>query len=82
MMDVQLPSSHQKWLAGQVSPGVVPSIDAAVSWAIEGMMALADDDLEWARPLLAAAEMAIAQGRGLEGTEFLARLDRKIEAPH
>ena len=79
-MDVQLSPSHRKWLADQVSSGVFPSIDAALAWAIEGMMALAVDDLEWARPLLAAAETSLLQGKGIDGAEFLARLDRKIQA--
>jgi Arc/MetJ-type ribon-helix-helix transcriptional regulator len=79
-MDVQLSPSHQKWLADQVASGVFPSIDAALAWAIEGMMPLADDDLDWARPLLADAETSLLQGKGIEGVEFLARLDRKIES--
>ncbi len=79
-MDVQLPPSHQKWLADQVSAGVFPSVDAALAWAIEGMMALADDDLEWTRPLLDAAETSLLEGKGIEGTEFLARLDQRIAA--
>jgi hypothetical protein len=79
-MDVQLSPSHLKWLTDQVSSGVFPSIDAALAWAIEGMMTLADDDLEWVRPLLTIAETSLLQGNGIDGAEFLARLDRKIEA--
>jgi len=79
-MDVQLSPSHQKWLADQVSSGAFPSIDAALAWAIESMMTLADDDMGWARPLLSVAEASLLQGKGIDGAEFLARLDRKIEA--
>ena len=50
LMNVRLSPSHQKWLTEQVSSGAFPSIDAAQAWAIEGMMPLANDDLEWARP--------------------------------
>jgi hypothetical protein len=79
-MYAQLSPSHQKWLADQVSFGAFPSIDAVLAWAIESVMALVDDDLEWARPLLATAEGSLLQGKGIEGAQILARLDRKIEA--
>jgi Arc/MetJ-type ribon-helix-helix transcriptional regulator len=78
-MNVRLSPSHRKWLAEQVSSGAFPSIDAALAWAIEGMMPLANDDLEWARPFLASGEASLARGEGVEGEEFLARLDRTIE---
>jgi Arc/MetJ-type ribon-helix-helix transcriptional regulator len=79
-MDIRLSPYHQKWLDDQVASGAFPSIDAAVAWVIEGMMALADDDLEWARPLLARAEASLERGEGIDGADFLAGLDRKIDA--
>jgi Arc/MetJ-type ribon-helix-helix transcriptional regulator len=79
-MDVRLSPAHQKWLADQVSSGRFSSIDAALAWVVEGMMSVADDELEWARPLLALAEASLVQGNGIDGAEFLGRLDRKIEA--
>lgn len=78
-MNVHLSPSHQKWLAEQVSSWAFPSIDAALAWAIEGMMPGANDDLEWARPFLATGEASLARGEGIDGDEFLARLDRTIE---
>ena len=78
-MNVRLSPSHQRWLTEQVSSGAFPSIDAALAWAIEGMMPLVSDDLEWARPFLAIGEASLARGEGIDGDEFLAGLDRTIE---
>jgi Arc/MetJ-type ribon-helix-helix transcriptional regulator len=79
-MNIRLSPMHQKWLAEQVSSGAFPTIDAALAWAIEGMMPLANDELEWARPLLATGEASLARGEGIEGDEFLARLERTIDS--
>ena len=78
-MNIHLSPSHHKWLTEQVSSGTFPSIDAALAWAIEGMMPIANDDLAWARPFLATGEASLARGEGIDGDEFLARLDRTIE---
>jgi Arc/MetJ-type ribon-helix-helix transcriptional regulator len=79
-MNARLSPSHRKWLAEQVSSGAFPSIDAALAWAIEGMIPLANDGLEWARPFLATSEASLARGEGIDGDVFLARLDRTIES--
>jgi hypothetical protein len=79
-MNVQLSPSHEQWLNQQVASGVFPSIEAAIAWVIEGMKPVADDDLEWARPLLEVGEASLAQGDGIEGDAFLAALARRIEA--
>ena len=72
-MKVHLSPSHRKWLAELVSSGAFSSIDAALAWVIEGMMPLADDELEWARPFLATGEASLARGEGIDGDEFVAR---------
>jgi hypothetical protein len=75
---------HERPIASEVvgRAGIIrafPSIDAALAWAIEGMMPLANDDLESARPFLATGEASLARGEGIDGDEFPARLDRTIE---
>jgi Arc/MetJ-type ribon-helix-helix transcriptional regulator len=79
-MNIRLSPQHEKWLSEQVEAGTFASIDAALAWAIEGVIHLADDDLEWARPSLEKGEASLARGEGIPGDEFLARLDRRLEA--
>lgn len=49
-MNVRLSPEHEKWSTEQVATGAFASVDGVVAWAIEGMIHLADDDHEWARP--------------------------------
>jgi Arc/MetJ-type ribon-helix-helix transcriptional regulator len=79
-MNIRLSPAHRKWLSAQVSSGAFVSVDDALAWAIEGMMRLADDDLEWTRPYLEKGEASLARGEGIPGDEFLAQLDRRLDA--
>ena len=79
-MNVHLSPEHEKWLSEQVASGAFASIYAAVAWAIESMIPVADDDLEWTRPYLEQGDASLARGDGVPGDEFLARLDRRLEA--
>jgi len=79
-MNVQLSPAHQKWLAEQVSAGAFRSIDDAVAWAIEGVIHIAGDEMDWARPLIKEAECSLARGEGVSGDDFLAWLDNRLDA--
>jgi antitoxin ParD1/3/4 len=79
-MNLQLSPAHRKWLTEQVSAGTFASIDDALAWAIEGVIHIADDDLEWARPLIKEAEASFARGEGIPGDDFLAWLDHRLYA--
>jgi Arc/MetJ-type ribon-helix-helix transcriptional regulator len=78
-MNVRLSPAHRKWLSDQVSAGAFTSIDEALAWAIEGMMHVADEDPQWARPYLEKGDASLARGEGIPGDEFLARLDRRLD---
>jgi Arc/MetJ-type ribon-helix-helix transcriptional regulator len=78
-MNVRFSPAHRKWLSDQVSTGAFASIDEAVAWAIDGMMHVAGDDLEWARPYIEKGDASLAHGEGIPGDEFLARLDRRLD---
>jgi Arc/MetJ-type ribon-helix-helix transcriptional regulator len=78
-VNIRLSPQHEKWLSEQVAAGAFASIDAALAWAIEGMIHLADDDLEWVRPYLEKGDASLARGEGIPGDEFLARLDRSLD---
>jgi Arc/MetJ-type ribon-helix-helix transcriptional regulator len=78
-MNIRLSPQHEKWLSEQVASGTFASIDAALAWAIEGVMHFADDDLEWARPYLEKGDASLARGEGISGDEFLAQLDRRLD---
>ena len=79
-MNLHLSPTHRKWLSEQVSRGTFASVDDALAWAIEGVMHLADDDLAWAGPYLEKGEASLARGEGIPGDDFLARLDRRLDA--
>ena len=78
-MNVRISPAHRKWLSDQVSGGAFASIDEALAWAIEGMMHVADEDLEWARHYLEKGYASLARGKGIPGDKFLARLDRRLD---
>jgi len=79
-MNVHFSAARQNWLSEQVSAGKFASIDDAVAWAIEGMIHFADDEFDWARPLLDKADASLGRGEGIPGDEFLARLERRLDA--
>jgi antitoxin ParD1/3/4 len=78
-MNIRLSPEHEKWLSEQVAAGAFASIDDALAWVIEGVIHIADDDLEWARPLIAEAEASFARGEGIPGDDFLAWLDHRLD---
>jgi len=78
-MKVHLSPEHEKWLSEQVATGAFASVDAALAWAIEGMLHFANDDFRWAQPYIEKGVASLARGDGVPGDEFLARLDRRLD---
>jgi Arc/MetJ-type ribon-helix-helix transcriptional regulator len=78
-MKVRLSPEHKTGLSEQVAAGQFASIDAALVWAIEGMMHFADGELEWARPYIEKGDASLARGEGTAGDEFLAGLYHRLE---
>lgn len=78
-MEIKITDQHLAWLRAQVDSGMYDDMDSAMWWAIDGMMTLADDDLQWAQPFLDAAEKSIKEGGALASDFFLTEIDRMIK---
>jgi hypothetical protein len=50
-----------------------------VAVAIADLMATAEDDLDWAKPLVDAASAELARGEGVSGDEAIARIRASLD---
>lgn len=73
-MNVQLSPEHQRWLEAQVAAGHFASLEQAVAVAIADLMAVAEDDMSWAKPLVDSASEELARNEGVSRDETLARI--------
>jgi Arc/MetJ-type ribon-helix-helix transcriptional regulator len=80
-MTVQLSPEQQRWLEAQVEAGHFASIEQAVALAVADLMAMADDDLEWARPLIEAGLADVERGQVIPGDEAIADLEAMLRKP-
>jgi Arc/MetJ-type ribon-helix-helix transcriptional regulator len=71
-MQITLNKDQEDWLREQVAAGQFPSLESAVAAAIE-QLRLGDDDLEWARPLVAEGLAELDRGEALSADEAFAR---------
>jgi antitoxin ParD1/3/4 len=78
-MTVQLSPEQQRWLEAQVAAGHFASLEQAVAVAVADLMAAVDDDLAWAKPLVAEAEAELARGEAVPGDEALARIRKSLD---
>jgi len=78
-MTVQLSPERQRWLEAQVAAGHFTSLGQAVAVAIADLMATAEDDLDWAKPLVDAASAELARGEGVSGDEAIARIRASLD---
>ena len=78
-MTVQLSPEQQQWLEAQVAAGHFSSLEQAVAVAIADLMAMADDDLAWAKPLVDEAEAELDRGEAVSGDEGLARIRKSLD---
>ncbi len=79
-MNIVLPPEQQKWLDAQVASGEFASADDAVRQMIAERMALAADDLAWAKPYVDEAHAAIARGDVVTLQQHEARIDERLKA--
>jgi Arc/MetJ-type ribon-helix-helix transcriptional regulator len=80
-MTVQLSPEQQRWLEAQVEAGHFASIEQAVALAVADLMAMADDDLEWAKPLIDAGLADVNHGQVIPGDEAIADLEAIVRKP-
>ena len=79
-MTIRIKPEQLKWLDEQVASGTFPSVEDAVEAAIGDLMALADDDLAWAGPLVEEARAAIARGEGLKAADVKAETEALLRS--
>jgi Arc/MetJ-type ribon-helix-helix transcriptional regulator len=73
-MAVQLSLEQQRWLEAQVADGHFVSLEEAVVVAISDLMAVSEDELDWARPLVEAGLAELDRGEVVPGDKALASL--------
>jgi antitoxin ParD1/3/4 len=71
-MTIQLSPEQQRWLEAQVAAGHFASLEQAVAVAVADLMAMEDDDLAWAKPLVDKASAELSRGEGVPGDEAIA----------
>ena len=71
-MTIQLSPEQQQWLEAQVAAGHFSSLEQAVAVAIADLMATAEDDLDWAKPLVDEAAAELDRGEGVPADEAFA----------
>ncbi len=77
---INLTADQKKLLESQVAAGNFSSVEEAVSIAVSDMRMAADADLSWMKPYVEEARREAEAGNVISGEEFLADLDRIIEA--
>jgi antitoxin ParD1/3/4 len=78
-MNITLPPEQQEWLEAQVAAGQFASIDQALAVAVADLMAIQEDDLEWAKPLVQQARASVARGDVISGEEYFTWLDTELK---
>ncbi len=78
-MTIQLSLEQQQWLEAQVAAGNFSSLDEAVAVAIADRMATAEDDLDWAKPLVDEAAAELDRGEGVPANEAFARIYKSLD---
>jgi antitoxin ParD1/3/4 len=78
-MTIQLSPEQQQWLEAQVAAGNFSSLEQAVAVAIADLMATAEDDLDWAKPLVDEAVAELDRGEGVPADEAFARIYKSLD---
>ena len=78
-MTVQLSPEQQQWLEDQVAAGHFSSVEQAVAVAIADLMTMAEDDLDWAKPLVDEAIAELDRGEGMPADEAFARIFKSLD---
>lgn len=78
-MTIQLSPEQQQWLEAQVAAGHFSSLEQAVAVAIADLMATAEDDLDWSKPLVDEAAAELDRGEGVPADEAFARIRKSLD---
>jgi len=78
-MTIQLSPEQQQWLEAQVAAGHFSSLEQAVAVAIVDLMATAEDDLDWAKPLVDEAAAELDRGEGVPADEAFGRIYKSLD---
>jgi len=78
-MTIQLSPEQEQWLEDQVAAGHFSSVEQAVAVAIADLMAMAEDDLDWAKPLVDEAAAELDRGEGVPADEAFARIFKSLD---
>ena len=79
VMTILLSPEQQQWLEAQVAAGHFSSLEQAVAVAIADLMATAEDDLDWAKPLVDEAAAELDRGEGVPADEAFARIRKSLD---
>ena len=74
-MKIELNKEHEKWLRAQVASGRFTSLDQAVAEALDILMSANDDDLAWAKPLVAEGIAQLDRGEAIDAVEVFSRIE-------
>jgi antitoxin ParD1/3/4 len=80
-MQIRLTKEHEDWLRAQVAAGRFASLDDAIAEAVAGLRG-DDDELAWARPLVAEGLAELDAGKAIPAEEVFARIEARLrQAP-
>ena len=80
-MTVQLSPEQQRWLEAQVAAGHFESLEQAVEVAVADLMAMSEDELDWAKPLIDAGLAELNRREVVSGDEAMASLEAILRGP-
>lgn len=76
-MLVQLTKEHEDWLRAQVAAGRFSSLEEAIAEAINSLKG-EDDELAWAKPLVAEGLAELDRGEAIPAEEVFARVEARL----
>lgn len=76
-MLVQLTKEHEDWLRAQVAAGRFSSLEEAIAEAIDSLKG-EDDELAWAKPLVAEGLAKLDRGEAIPAEEVFARVEARL----
>ena len=79
-MNITLPIEQEQWLKKRIASGEFQSPDDAVRQLTDERMIVENDDMAWARPLVAEALEAVARGDVTSLEEAELDIDRVLES--
>ena len=76
-MRIQLTQEHEDWLRSQVAAGRYASLEDAIGEAIDALQN-EEEDLAWAKPLVAEGLLQLDRGEALSAEEVFSRIEAHL----